>query len=39
MADGSMQQMLEAGGVAYDRSAEFDPYSLLPKWVHPRKTA
>jgi len=38
-ADGSMQQMLEAAGVEYDRSADFDPYSLLPKWVHPRRTA
>jgi cysteine synthase A len=39
MADGSMQQMLDAAGVEYDRSADLDPYTLLPKWVHPRKTA
>jgi cysteine synthase A len=39
MADGSMQQMLQAAGVEYDRSADLDPRSLLPKWVHPRKTA
>lgn len=39
MADGSMQRMLDAAGVPYDKYAELDPYSLLPKWVHPRKTA
>jgi len=39
MADGSMQQMLDAAGVEYDRSADLDPHTLLPKWVHPRKTA
>jgi cysteine synthase A len=39
MADGSMQRLLEAAGVEYDRGVDLDPYSLLPKWVHPRKTA
>jgi cysteine synthase A len=39
MADGSMQRMLDAAGVEYDRSADLDPHTLLPKWVHPRKTA
>ncbi len=39
MADGSMQQLLEAAGVEYDHDTDLDPYSLLPKWVHPRKTA
>lgn len=39
MANGSMQQMLDAAGVEYDRSVELDPYSLLPRWVQPRKTA
>jgi cysteine synthase A len=39
MADGSMQQRLEAAGVEYARDTDLDPYSLLPKWVHPRKTA
>jgi cysteine synthase A len=39
MADGSMQRMLDAAGVRYDQDARLDPYSLLPKWVHPRKTA
>jgi cysteine synthase A len=39
MADGSMQKMLEAAGADYDRGVRLDPYSLLPRWVHPRKTA
>ncbi len=39
LADGSLQRLLAAAGVEYDRSVELDPYSLLPKWVHPRKTA
>jgi len=39
MADGSLHEMLDAAGVEYDRSVDLDPYSLLPKWVHPRKTA
>jgi cysteine synthase A len=39
MRAGTLQQRLDAAGVAYDRSVELDPYSLLPKWVHPRKAA
>jgi len=39
MRAGRMQQLLDAAGVAHDRAAEVDPYSLLPKWLHPRKTA
>jgi cysteine synthase A len=39
MADGSMQQMLDAAGAEYDSSVDLDPYSLLPRWVHPRKSA
>jgi len=30
---------LDAAGVAYDRQVHLDPYSLLPKWLHPRKSA
>jgi cysteine synthase A len=37
--EGRMRQQLEDAGVEYDRNADVDPYSLLPKWVHPRKTA
>jgi hypothetical protein len=31
--------MLEAAGIAHERSVAIDPYTLLPKWLHPRKTA
>jgi len=39
MRAGTLQRRLEAAGVAFDRDVDFDPYSLLPKWVHPRKAA
>jgi cysteine synthase A len=39
MRDGSMQKQLDQCGVDYDESIELDPYSLLPKWLHPRKSA
>jgi cysteine synthase A len=34
--EGALQRVLGDAGVAFDRQAEFDPYDLLPKWVHPR---
>jgi cysteine synthase A len=37
--DGSIQQRLADNGIHFDVSAAVDPYSLLPKWLHPRKTA
>jgi len=37
--DGSLYALLEDAGAAYDRDIDIDPYSLLPKWVHPRKSA
>ncbi|MBN1240973.1 MAG: glutaredoxin, partial [Gammaproteobacteria bacterium] len=37
--DGSIQRRLDARGIAYDTAAEVDPYALLPKWLHPRKSA
>jgi cysteine synthase A len=37
--DGSIQKRLTEHRVAYDASVAIDPYSLLPKWLHPRKTA
>jgi cysteine synthase A len=37
--DGSIQKRLADRGVAYDAGVAVDPYSLLPKWLHPRKTA
>ena len=36
MKDGSVQELLEANGVAWNRSADRDPYSFLPKWLHKR---
>lgn len=39
MRDGSMQAQLQDAGAAFDANADFDPYELLPKWVHPRKSA
>jgi cysteine synthase A len=37
--DGSMQKQLEKCGAAYDANVNIDPYTLLPKWLHPRKSA
>ena len=37
--NGNIQKLLEEGGVSYDRDAKLDPYSLLPKWLQPRKSA
>ena len=39
MRAGRLTALLDAAGVAHDRGADIDPYSLLPKWLHPRKTA
>jgi cysteine synthase A len=37
--NGSLQKRLDQCGVTYDRDANVDPYSLLPKWLQPRKSA
>ncbi|MEX0732090.1 MAG: cysteine synthase A [Aquisalimonadaceae bacterium] len=37
--DGSMRERLETHGIVYDPDVELDPYTLLPKWLHPRKSA
>jgi cysteine synthase A len=39
MRAGTLQARLDAAGIPHDRHAAFDPYALLPKWVHPRKAA
>jgi cysteine synthase A len=39
MRAGRMRQLLDDAGAEYDRGADVDPYSFLPKWLHPRKTA
>jgi cysteine synthase A len=36
---GAIQRRLDECGVAYDKSVAIDPYTLLPKWLHPRKSA
>ena len=36
---GRLRPLLDAAGVDHDRSAQFDPYHLLPQWMHPRKAA
>jgi cysteine synthase A len=37
--NGKLQALLDKSGVSYDRAATLDPYSLLPKWLQPRKSA
>ncbi len=37
--EGSIQRALNEHSVAYDSKVNIDPYTLLPKWLHPRKTA
>ena len=36
---GELQALLREAGVEFDERPGLDPYSLLPKWLHPRKTA
>ena len=36
---GELQTELKRAGAGFDGQAEFDPYSLLPTWLHPRKRA
>ena len=37
--EGRAQELMKQSGVAFDEDAEIDPYSLLPNWLQPRKTA
>jgi cysteine synthase A len=39
LADGSLQRRLDAAGLDYRRDVSIDPQRLLPKWLHPRKSA
>ena len=34
--EGRLQTLLDSNDVAYDKSAQDDPYSFLPDWLHPR---
>jgi cysteine synthase A len=36
---GTARALLAKRGVSFDTAADLDPYSLLPKWLQPRKTA
>jgi cysteine synthase A len=36
---GVARELLTKRGVAFDAGAELDPYSLLPKWLQPRRSA
>jgi len=36
---GDLQQRLERAGATFDPPAGLDPYTLLPKWLHPRRRA
>jgi cysteine synthase A len=36
---GAARELLVNRGVAFDAAADLDPYSLLPKWLQPRKSA
>lgn len=37
--NGTIQPLLDDRRVGFDRDAKIDPYSLLPKWLQPRKSA
>jgi cysteine synthase len=36
LKDGSMKNLLEQNNVAWNKSADQDPYSFLPAWLHKR---
>jgi cysteine synthase A len=36
--DGSLQALLKANRVSFDANKGLDAYTLLPNWLHPRKT-
>jgi cysteine synthase A len=36
---GRAQALLKSCGAAFDAGVDLDPYSLLPKWQQPRKSA
>jgi cysteine synthase A len=37
--DGSIQALLKENDIAFQDAASLDPYTLLPKWLQPRKSA
>jgi cysteine synthase A len=38
-ADGGLRRSLAALGIEPDEQPDFDPYELLPGWLHPRKAS
>jgi len=38
-SDGSLQQRLSDNDIQYDANVAIDPQQLLPRWLHPRRTA
>ncbi len=39
MQAGRMHKLLDDAAVGHARDVHVDPYALLPKWLHPRRTA
>ena len=39
MRSGELQERMQKRGISFDPAVEIDPYSLLPKWLQPRKSA
>ena len=37
MREGRLQALFREHGIAWDERVDLDPYSLLPKWLQPRK--
>jgi cysteine synthase A len=37
--DGSLRKLMDEQGIAYRRDVDLDPYTLLPRWLQPRKSA
>ena len=37
--DGSLQRRLRELGISFDETAPLSPQEMLPKWLHPRKSA
>ena len=37
--DGSLKRRFEGLGIKHDDKVSFNPYQLLPSWLHPRKSA
>ena len=37
--DGSLKKLMDEKGIAYRKDVDLDPYTLLPRWLQPRKSA